>query len=100
MTRHRVDDHSTYSAEHDRRPSPWNALDTVAQRIVAIAAAAGILLMVVAWVGRTLSTEERLKSVEAQLRVLSAQLQDTHGVVCFLALKSDQPIAPPSCKLP
>lgn len=97
MTRTRKDDVPAYNPLTERKPSPWNQLDTVAQRIIACAAAGAILLAVVAWVGKTLSTDERLTALEAEVRQLSKTAAATKSVACFLARKSDQPITPPEC---
>lgn len=96
-TRRRADDAPSYDPSIERRPSAWNQLDTLSQRIIAIAAAFALLVSVLAWVGRTLSTEARLASLETQVRQMAATVSDTKSVVCFLARKSDQPITPPSC---
>lgn len=97
MTRTRRDDAPAYDPHSDRSPSPWNRLDTVAQRIIACAAAAAILLALVAWIGKTLSTDQRLTALEAEVRQLSKTAAATKNVACFLARKSDQPITPPEC---
>lgn len=99
MTRRaRATDSPTYDPAVERRPSPWNSLDTGMQRFVAVAGALGLIVTVCAWAANTIALDERIAKVEAEQAETRDLARANLAVTCILVRKVDATLEPSQCR--
>lgn len=85
--------HYTPDSDHND-PSP---IDRVAQRIVAYAAAGGILLVIVLWLAKVATFDARLTANEMATNRIERKVDVQLTVTCIMARRQDPSIVPKDC---
>ncbi len=86
---------ASYSPESDREPP--SPIDRVAQRIVAYAAAGGILLAIILWLAKVATFDARLTANEQATNRIEHKVDAQLAVTCIMARRQDPTIVPKDC---
>lgn len=85
----------TYTPDSDHEPP--SPIDKVAQRIVAYAAAGGILLAIVLWLAKVATFDARLTANEQATNRIEKKVDAQLAVTCIMARRQDPTIVPKDC---
>jgi hypothetical protein len=93
-TRQRAE-RAPYSPEFDAPPP--SPVDRVAQRVIAYAAAGGILLALILWIARVATFDARLTNIETIVSEMRRSQDAILSTTCILTRRQDPTIEPSAC---